>query len=140
MSVEIRSMNPEDYEAVEALWKASPGVGLSPTDTREGVVRFLERNRGSSFVAFREGALVGAVLCGHDGRRGFISHLAVESSSRRLGLGRALVERCIGALRESSIDKAHIFVFAENEKAVAFWKKIGWGERSELVMLSRYTA
>ncbi len=140
MSVEIRSMTAEDYEAVERLWEASPGVGLSLSDTREGVLRFLDRNPGTSFVAVRGPRLVGAVLCGHDGRRGFISHLAVAPDDRRVGLGRALVERCIGALRERSIDKAHIFVFAGNEDAVAFWKRIGWGERSELVMLSRYTA
>ena len=126
-----------DYEQVAALWRDSPGVGLSPSDSPEGVARFLDRNPGLSFVARNDGRVVGVVLCGHDGRRGYISHLAVARDNRRLGIGRALVERSIGALSREQIEKCHIFVFADNDEALAFWKSEGWSERVELVVLSR---
>jgi ribosomal protein S18 acetylase RimI-like enzyme len=139
MSMVIREMTIRDYDEVVGLWQSSEGVGLSDADSREGVARFLKRNPGLSFVA-REGEhLVGVVLCGHDGRRGYIHHLAVSKSHRRQGLGRALVERCLSALGQDGIGKCHLFVFAANGDAIAFWKNVGWTERVELIMMSQYT-
>ena len=139
MSIVIREMTIQDYAEVLALWQASDGVGLSDADSEEGVTRFLARNTGLSFVARDGEHLVGAVLCGHDGRRGYIHHLAVSQSHRRQGLGQALVERCLSALRRGGIDKCHLFVFADNQDTIAFWKSIGWTQRVELVMMSQYT-
>ena len=139
MSVAIREMTLQDYAEVLALWRTSEGVGLSDADSREGVARFLKRNPGLSFAARDGEHLVGAILCGHDGRRGYIHHLAVSKSHRRRGLGRALVERCLSALRRAGIDKCHIFVFADNQDTIAFWKSIGWAQRVELTMMSQYT-
>lgn len=138
MPISFDRMTASDYPEVAALWEASPGVGLSPSDSREGVSRFLDRNPSLSFVARDRGRLVGAVLCGHDGRRGYISHLAVARSHRRRGVGRSLVEHALRALVDERIDKCHIFVFAENDDAMAFWKSEGWTERVELVVLSRF--
>jgi ribosomal protein S18 acetylase RimI-like enzyme len=132
-------MTIDDYDAVAALWRACPGVGLSDSDTREGVGRFIEKNPGMSLVAVDGEAVVGAVLCGHDGRRGNITHLAVDPSRRERSLGRALVERCIEALGRESIDKCHVFVFDNNHDAIAFWRAIDWIDRVELRVLSRYT-
>lgn len=130
----------DDYDEVARLWEASPGVGLSPSDSRDGVARFLERNPSLSYVAREGDRIVGAVLCGHDGRRGYISHLAVAADRRRAGVGRELVRRSIDALSREGIDKCHIFVFAENRQALAFWRSEGWAERTELVTLSRFVA
>jgi putative acetyltransferase len=135
----IREMTIRDYDQVVGLWQNSEGVGLSDADSREGIARFLGRNPGLSFVARHGEHLVGVVLCGHDGRRGYIHHLAVSKSHRRQGLGRALVERCLSALRRDGIDKCHIFVFAANGDAITFWKNVGWTERVELIMMSQYT-
>lgn len=140
MSVVIREMTIQDYDAVLTLWQTSQGVGLSDTDSQESATGYLERNPGLSFVSLDGEHLVGAVLCGHDGRRGYIHHLAVSESHRRQGLGRALVERCLAALRLAGIDKCHIFVFADNQDTIAFWKSIGWTQRVELVMMSQYTS
>jgi ribosomal protein S18 acetylase RimI-like enzyme len=139
MSIVIREMTTQDYDEVFALWRTSEGVGLSDADSEEDVTRFLARNPGLCFVARDGEHLVGAVLCGHDGRRGYIHHLAVSESRRRQGLGRALVERCLAALRRDGIGKCHIFVFADNQDTIAFWKSIGWTQRVELIMMSRYT-
>ncbi len=127
----------DEYDAVVALWQATEGVGLSGSDTRPKIAQFLERNPGLSFVAYDGDLLAGAVLCGHDGRRGYIHHLAVRVSHRRRGIGRQLVERCLSALEAAGIDKCHLFVFAENQDAVDFWKDTGWVSRVELAMMSR---
>ena len=139
MSVVIREMTMRDYGEVLALWRTSKGVGLSDADSEESIASYLHRNPGLSFVARDGKHLVGCVLCSHDGRRGYIHHLAVSESQRRQGLGRALVERCLSALRRDGIDKCHIFVFADNRDTIAFWKSIGWTQRVELVMMSQYT-
>lgn len=135
--MDIRLMTLSDYDAVLALWQASPGVGLSDADSRPAIARFLERNPGLAFVAEEEGRLAGAVLCGHDSRRGYLYHLAVHPDFRRRGLGRALVEHCFNGLRALDIHKCHIFVYGQNEDGLAFWKRIGWVQRFELEILSK---
>jgi ribosomal protein S18 acetylase RimI-like enzyme len=138
VSVAIRTMEARDYREVVALWRACTGVGLGASDTRDGVARFLEANPGLSFVAEDGGRVVGAVLCGHDGRRGYITHLAVAREARGRGLGRALAERCTSALGLEGIEKCHIFVFGDNTDALAFWEAIGWTDRTELRVLSKF--
>jgi len=138
MSLSFAPMRSSDYEEVAALWRSSPGVGIYPGDDRETIERFLDRNPGLSFVARDNTGPVGAVLCSHDGRRGYITHLAVEKSARRRGIGRALVNRCLDALRREGIQKAHLFVFRTNQVARAFWRREGWHERDELVTMSVY--
>lgn len=108
--------------------------------SEEGVARFLDCNPGLSFVAREGGQLVGAVLCGHDGRRGYIHHLAVSKPYRCQGVGRALAGQCLSALRAAGIHKCHLFVFDDNQEAIAFWKKMGWTQRIELTVMSQYTA
>jgi N-acetylglutamate synthase len=138
--ITIRAMEAADYERIITLWRSSAGVGLSRADSQEAITRYLARNPGLSLVAFVEGEagseLVGAVLCGHDGRRGFLHHLAVRPDFRRQGVGRALVERCLQGLAAEGIDKCHLFVFRENGEGRNFWLRCGWHERGELEILS----
>ncbi len=137
MNTELRAMTIADYDAVLALWKATEGMGLSEADERPAIARYLERNPGMSFVGVEgDGRIVGAVLCGHDGRRGYLHHLAVAPSHRCRGIGRQLVERCLIALRSSGIGKCHLFVFAGNAAGITFWKRIGWKQRVDLVVMS----
>src|SRR5262245_47853322 len=117
MSFAIQEMSIEHYEAVLNLWQAAEGVGLSDADSYEGIARFLDRNPGLSYVAYVGETLAGAILSGHDGRRGYIHHLAVDPAYRRQGLGQALVEHCLAALAQAGIDKCHLFVFKQNEAA-----------------------
>ena len=137
MSVEIRELSMADYAEVIALWRQSEGIGLSRADEPERIAAYLERNPGMSFTAWEEGVLLGAALAGHDGRRGYLHHLAVRPERRGQGIGRALSSRCLGALRAAGIEKCHLFVFRQNQAGVAFWKNIGWQERVELVLMSK---
>jgi len=132
-------MTMADYEEAMALWQRTEGMGLRPADAPEHIARYLERNPGLSFVAREGDRLVGTVLCGHDGRRGYLQHLAVDRAYRRQGIGRALVERVLEALRAQNINKCHLFVIKENEAAIAFWQHIGWFVRDDLVTMSHFT-
>jgi putative acetyltransferase len=133
-----REMNIQDYGKVLDIWKSTPGIGLSEADSRESIHRFLSRNPGLSFVAQMDTDLVGAVLCGNDGRRGYIHHLAVVPAFRRQNIGRSLVERCLSALAQAGIQKCHLFVFRENKDGIAFWEKLDWTHRDELQMMSHF--
>jgi ribosomal protein S18 acetylase RimI-like enzyme len=124
------------YADVYALWQACEGVGLSSADSRESIAAYLQRNPNMCFIATAEGAVVGAVLAGHDGRRGLIHHLAVHPGWRRRGIGRQLAERCLGALRKAGIQKCHLFIFYGNTAGVAFWESLGWHQRSDIGVMS----
>ncbi|HSD22523.1 MAG TPA: GNAT family N-acetyltransferase [Anaeromyxobacter sp.] len=137
MTLRITPFQMSDYDAAVELWRSAEGVVLGRADERDAVARFLAHNDGLSFVARGEGRLAGAVLCGSDGRRGFLHHLAVDASQRRRGIGTALVERCLEALRQRGIEKCHLFVLVGNEDAQQFWERTGWSARRDLVMMSR---
>ena len=133
----IREFAIADYDSVLKLWKASEGLALRDVDERPAIRRYLRRNPGMSFVHEVGGEVVGAVLCGTDGRRGFLHHLAVAPGHRRRGVGRTLVERALHSLSSAGIDKCHLMVLPSNTAARAFWKSAGWVERSDVLLMSR---
>ncbi len=137
MKIEIRPFLMEAYDHVFALWQQSEGIGLSEADSAASIQAYLNRNPGMSFVATADGAVIGAVLCGHDGRRGYIHHLAVQPQSRRRSVGRQLVDQCLSALQREGIRKCHIFVYNQNQDGMAFWKSVGWTPRSDLSLISK---
>ncbi len=137
MSCAIRPLNIADYEAVLWLWQETEGVGLNESDSRERIALFLARNPGLSRVALEGTNIVGAVLCGHDGRRGYLHHLAVAKTHRKLGLGKALVEACLTDLVQLDISKCNIFLFADNVEGEAFWQHHGWLARPDLQVMQK---
>jgi len=137
MSFKISPMRIADYDAVLRLWQRTEGVGLNESDTRAAIKAYLARNPGLSFVARAEGEIVGAVLCGHDGRRGYLHHLAVEKTQRGRGLGRCLVRTCLTQLRRLGIPKCNIFLFADNTAGGSFWKHDGWRDRRDLRVMQK---
>lgn len=131
--MQIRVMTADDYEALYALWRSTPGMGLNTADdSREGIGAYLRRNPNTCFVAEENGAVLGAILAGHDGRRGFIYHTAVKTDAQRGGIGTALVEAALAALRAEGIRKVALVVFKRNEKGNAFWEKCGFTQREDL--------
>jgi N-acetylglutamate synthase len=138
--IDIRPMTADDYDEVADLWRNTEGIGLDEhVDAREGIAGYLARHPGLSFVARQEGRIVGAVLCGHDGRRGYLHHLAVATARRRKGIGRALVEACLTGLGSAGIPKCNIFLLADNELGKSFWIHNGWNERDDLKVLQKET-
>jgi len=137
MKFDIREMTVDDYDEALALWKATEEIDLSDGDDREGVALCLDRNSGLSFVACVGNTLVGAALCGHDGRRGYLYHLAVVRQYRNKGFGRALVDACLSALGKAGIRKCNIFLYSHNHEAKAFWQSGGWYSIPDLAMMQK---
>lgn len=136
--ITIDAMTADDYDKVVRLWMAIPELGLCPSfDTRESITAYLERNAGLSSVARLGDSIVGAVLCGHDGRRGSIYHMAVAIDYRGQGLAKKLVDRCLNGLKAQGIDTAFLFVHNKNQAGAIFWNKIGWEIAPEIRYYSR---
>ena len=129
----IRAMTLEDYENVHALWMKIKGFAIrSIDDSKEGVERFLNRNPGISVVAEEDGKIVGAILCGHDGRRGCMYHVCVDPEYRLKGIGKSMVVFAMEALRKEKINKVSLIAFTKNDVGNALWKEIGWTGRKDL--------
>ena len=134
----ISLMTPADYPACYDLWLRTPGMGLnSVDDSADGITRYLKRNPSTCFVAEEEGRIVGVILAGHDGRRGHISHTAVDSAFRRRGIGGQLVEHTMAALEQEGITKVNLVVFFRNETGNAFWESMGFTVRTDLTYRDR---
>lgn len=132
MDLKIRVMTAVDYDYVARLWTNSSGVGVNPDDSKENISKYLERNPNTSFVAVESGEIVGAILAGHDGYRGFIHHTAVSSSHRGMGIGTKLVNAAVDAIRNEGINKVVLVAFKTNTLGNNFWEKQGFKVREDL--------
>lgn len=129
----IRAMTLDDYEKVYDLWMKIKGFAIrSIDDSKEGVERFLNRNPGISVVAEEDGKIIGAILCGHDGRRGCMYHVCVDPEHRLKGIGKSMVVFAMEALKKEKINKVSLIAFTKNDIGNAFWKEIGWTKREDL--------
>lgn len=129
----IREMKIEDYDQVYALWKTIHGFGIrSVDDSKEGIERFLKWNPGLSVVAEKDHKIVGAILCGSDGRRGCLYHVCVHKDYRRHGIGKTMVVHCMERLKDLQINKVTLIAFTQNDIGNAFWKEMGWTKREDL--------
>lgn len=133
MGVTIEKMTLRHYEAAVKLWKQCEGVHLGKADEREAIARYLRRNAGMSLVAMDNGRLVGTVLCGHDGRRGILHHLAVAKDCRGKGVGKLLATQACEGLKAVGLDRCWILILADNGAARQFWKALGWQESLQVV-------
>ena len=133
MPASIQALQPAHLPEAIALWRDMPGIGLSPEETPTMLTAYLQRNLDISSAAIDEdGTLVGAIMGGHDGRRGFLYHLAVKESHRGQKLGRLLVQRTTAELAKCGIVKAAIMVYTTNREGRAFWEHLGWNIRTDL--------
>jgi len=124
---EIRPMREEDINPALDLWSKAFRAGFSSGfDTHESIRRYLKRNPDLSTVALKGQELVGALMCGHDGRRGSIYHTAVDPSHRKKGLGQAMTDRSLDALRSIGITSGFLFIHTSNPGSEAFWRQTGW--------------
>lgn len=131
--IEIRAMKAEDYDKVYRLWKTIKGFGIrSIDDSREGIERFLLRNPTTSIVACQKDQIVGAILCGHDGRRGCFYHVCVKEEYRKQGIGKKMAVAAMEALRAEHISKVNLIAFCSNEVGNCFWHQVGWTLREDL--------
>jgi N-acetylglutamate synthase len=127
--INIRALSIDDYDDTIALWKVTEGLFLNESDSREAIASFIARNPGLSAVArTSDGALAGAVLCGHTGRAGFLHHLAVARAHRGKGVAKKLLAFCMAGLTAANIARCNIFVYNDNEEGNRFWREQGWAD------------
>ena len=132
--ITIRVMTIEDYGGVYDLWINTQGMGLNSTDDSEkGIKKYLERNPSTSFVAAENEKIIGVIMAGHDGRRGYIHHTAVLPDYRGQNIGKTLVDYAMSALEKEGINKVALVTFEKNEIGNGFWENIGFGAREDLV-------
>ena len=129
-------MKKKDYKELLALWSCFAGNTMTGADSMEDFETFLSRNADYCFSAFENGRLVGSVMAGSDGRRGYIYHLAVDESLQGKGTGRKLMDAAENALKDAGIEKAHLFIYADNT-AIEFYEKTGWHRRSDIAVMSK---
>jgi len=116
----------EDYDEMYALWQSIPGIGLNKADERENIRAYLLHNREQSFTCRLNGKIIGTIMCGNDGRRSFIYHLAVSPECRRQGIATELVRLAINRQKELNIDKCAIFILNDNALGKKFWTDMGF--------------
>lgn len=136
-TTDLRPFRVDDIPAALALWRRCEGIGLNASDTPECLEAFLRRNPGCSFVLETSSGLAGAVLGGHDGRRAFIYHLAVEPTQRGQGIGTSLVGATLARFTELKLLRVSIHLFADNEHGQAFWSASRWKTRADLAVLQK---
>ncbi len=137
----VRIMHTSDYESVYQLWMSCKGMGLNDLDdSKEGIEKFLNRNPETCFVAEEGQSVIGAVIAGNDGRRGYIYHTAVSPAHRRRGIATKLTDNAISAFRKIGINKIALVVFSRNADGNAFWEKIGFSSRDDLVYRNKAIA
>lgn len=133
----VREIHIDDYNDIYSLWGKTPGMGLNAADSWENIQSFLIRNKGMSFCFEEDDKIIGTILCGHDGRRGYIYHVAVDLDHRGRGIGRLLVEKSLVRLKIEGIAKCHLFVFADNTSGNAFWATTEWTRREDIFVYSK---
>jgi ribosomal protein S18 acetylase RimI-like enzyme len=134
--VHYRELELSDYDKVISLWQDVEGVKLRDADSKSGINKYLQRNPGLSFVAEEGGNIVGTIMSGHDGKRGYIQHLAVLPSKRKTGIATELLSLCLEALKSEGIVKSHIHVLSNNEVAKNYWLNRGWVKRTDIEVYS----
>ena len=127
-NIKTREFSINDYDAALELWQRVEGLEIAEGDDRESVANFLARNPGLSRVATDGTAIIGIALCGHDGRRGYIYHLAVDPAYQARGFGKCLMNECLDGLRRAGLKRVLILVADDNPRGRKFWRRCGWEE------------
>ena len=137
----IRLMSIDDYKKVYELWMSCVGMGLNNLDdSKEGIDKFLQRNPDTCLVAEADSRIVGVIIVGNDGRRGYIYHTAVNPQYRKQGIAKSLVETAMAALQNNGINKVALVVFDRNEIGNDFWEKMGFTVRDDLIYRNKALA
>ena len=130
----LRKMKLEDYDNVYTLWMSCAGMGLNNLDdSRSGIEKFLNRNPDTCYVAIDNNIIVGVIMVGNDGRRGYIYHTSVHPDYRKQGIGRKLVDTALDSLLKLGINKVALVVFGRNKAGNEFWEKMGFTTRNDLI-------
>ncbi len=125
----IKPLSLNRYDELIEFWKANKGTYVGDDDKYERLKSYLKRNPKLSFMVLDKNKIIGTIKSGHDGRRGYLHHLAVDDKYRKQGIARELVKLCLEKMSKSGIHEFRAFVFDDNAEAASFWKRYGFKEQ-----------
>lgn len=128
MVMKLSKLTVEDYDRAAAFWKETAGLGTVCIESREQFATFLQRNPGLSFKLADQEAIVGTVLCGHDGTRGYLHHIALALPYRGQGMSKMLVDKSLEELRSTGIRRCHFFIDPMNGEGERMLPTLEWTE------------
>lgn len=136
--INIREMNDTDLSKVQLLWKE---VGFNPSfsDTIPELKKMLKHNPNLCLVlelSNGERKLIGAVLGGFDGRRGWIHHLAINHLYQNRGIGTIVMNELTKRFEKIGVVKLKLEILVINKKVIEFYKRLGWDLRKDLTTMS----
>jgi ribosomal protein S18 acetylase RimI-like enzyme len=134
--MKIREFKIGDYPGVRDLWQAA-GLILRLGDDLEDVKLKLQRDPDLFLVTELDDEIVGSVIGGWDGRRGWIYHLSVKPEHQRQGIGAELVREVEKRLVAKGAKKVNAQVYKWNEQSSEFFKAIGYEAQPELIMIGK---
>jgi N-acetylglutamate synthase len=138
MNYIIREMTNDDHEELYSFWKSIEGLKMDESDYQDNFNSFLIRNPNLNYVVIHEKQIIGTIKCGHDGRRGYISHLAVNKKYQKYGIAKKLYNICIEELKKQSVLKCNLYILGSNKSAYTFWQHNGWKElEHDFIMLQK---
>ena len=129
MKYRITEMQLDRFNELIDFWKSCEGIYLSDDDEYENLKIYLKRNQKLNFIVLHENRIIATIKCSHDGRRGYIHHLAVQKEFRKEDIAIELINKCLEQLQKIGIRKYRVFVQDSNKEAINFWKHIGFDEQ-----------
>lgn len=132
----VRLFNESDYDYVYSLWR-SCNIELGTSDSREEILKFIEKNPETSLVGEVDGLIIGSILGGFDGRRGLIHHLAVDPSYQEKGYGRKLINSLEENFKRMGVVKISFWVKTNNIGVKDFYTKLGYKKRDDIITMSK---
>ena len=133
--MKIQKFSMEFYDDVIQLW-TNAGINVSSSDSKEELERMLNRNPELFLIGIFKDKVVAVVMGGFDGRRGYVHHLAVDSTYQRSGYGTEMMSKLNENFRQKGINKIHLFVEKRNKEVMDFYRTLGWEIREDLTMMS----
>lgn len=131
----IEKYSNKSYIEVIELWKKT-GISVSSSDTKEELEKMYNRNPQLFLLGKMKEKVVGVVMGGFDGRRGYLHHLAIDPEYQKKGYGRLMVDNLIKKFRKLGVHKVHLFIEKNNKEVVKFYQNLGWKIRDDLIMMS----
>jgi len=125
----------EYYNDIISIWRKA-GVSVGSTDTKDEIKRILDKNPQLFLVGKIDQKIIGVVIGGFDGRRGYVHHLAVDPDYQKMGYGKIIMDELIARFRKMGVHKVHLFIEKYNKEVVNFYLNLGWEIRDDLIMMS----
>ncbi len=131
----VKKFSMKFYEEVIQIWRKA-GISIGSTDTKEELQRMIHWNPNLFLIGKIDNKVIGVVMGGFDGRRGYVHHLAIDPDFQKKGYGKILMDFLVKEFLKMKVHKLHLFIEKYNKDVVDFYGNLGWEIRDDLIMMS----